>query len=224
MMVSGGVNGVSPDDITEVTTLVRRAVAGRVADRDAVDEIVQETLARLLAAKRRLDGAALGPYAIIVARNLVATHWRRIGTNSRHEHRLFEPPSATHREDDLLAQEECVALRAALERLQPIERQVLVEHELDGRDTKSLAIDLGSTPGAIAAQLNAQGNMTSSALTAAAAITALSQREPGVPSVVERQRDPVATSGTAGVHRGTPAVTPCDNGAVPSLHVNRLID
>ena len=154
MMVSGGVNGVSPDDITEVTALVRRAVAGRVADRDAVDEIVQETLARLLAAKRRLDDAALGPYAIIVARNLVATHWRRIDTNSRHEHRLFEPPSPTHPEDDLLAQEECVALRAALERLQPIERQVLVEHELDGRDTKSLAVDLGSTPGAIAAQLN----------------------------------------------------------------------
>ena len=41
-----------------------------------------------------------------------------------------------------------------LERLQPSERQVLVEHELDGRDTKSLAADLRSTPGAIAAQLN----------------------------------------------------------------------
>ena len=152
--MSGAVNEVSPDDVTELTALIRRAVAGRVADRDAVDEIVQETLARLLAAKRRLDGDALGPYAIIIARNLVATHWRRLDTNSRHEHRLFDPPSATHPEDDLLAQEECVAVRAALERLKPIERQMLVEHELDGRDTKSLAGDLRSTPGAIAAQLN----------------------------------------------------------------------
>ena len=128
-----------------------------MADRDAVDENVQETLAPLLAAKRRLDDAALGPYAIIVARNVVAAHWRRIDTNGRHEHRLFELPSPTHPEDDLLAQEECVALRPALERLQPIERHVLVEHELDGRDTKSLAVDHGSIPGAIAAQRNAQG-------------------------------------------------------------------
>jgi len=153
-LMTGVVNEVSTDEITELTALVRRAVAGRVADRDAVDEIVQETLARLLAAKRRLEHAALGPYAIIIARNLVTTQWRRIDTNSRHEHRLVDPPSAPHPEDDLLAQEESVAVRAALNRLQPNERRMLVEHELDGRDTKSIAEDLRSTPGAIAAQLN----------------------------------------------------------------------
>ena len=152
--MSGAVNEVSLDDITDLTALVRRAVAGRVADRDAVDEIVQETIARLLAAKRRLEHAALGPYAIIIARNLVTTHWRRTDTNRRHEHRLFDAPSAPHPEEDLLAQEQSVAVRAALNRLQPIERRVLVEHELDGRDTKSLAKDLRSTPGAIAAQLS----------------------------------------------------------------------
>ena len=86
MMVSGGVSGASSDEINELTALVRRAVAGRAADRDAVDEIVQETLARLLVGQTRLDDAALGPYAIVVARSLVATHWRHIDTNSRHEH------------------------------------------------------------------------------------------------------------------------------------------
>jgi RNA polymerase sigma factor (sigma-70 family) len=152
--VSGAANQVSQDDITELTALVRRAVAGRVADRDAIDEIVQETLARLLAAKRRLDQAALGPYAIITARNLVTSQWRRTVTNSRHEHRLADAPAARHPEEDLLAQEESGAVRAALNRLQPVERRMLVAHEVDGRDTKSLAEDLRSTPGAIAAQLN----------------------------------------------------------------------
>ena len=152
--MSDAVDELSSDDITELTAIIRRTVAGRVADRDAVDEIVQETLARLLAAKGRLDAAALGPYAIIVARNLVTTQWRRSDTNSRHEHRLFDGASTPLPEEDLLVQEESVAVRAALDRLRPTERRVLVEHELDGRDTKSLAKDLSSTPGAIAAQLN----------------------------------------------------------------------
>ena len=39
--------------------------------------IVQETLARLLAARERLDQGAAGPYAIVTARNLVSSRWRR---------------------------------------------------------------------------------------------------------------------------------------------------
>jgi serine/threonine-protein kinase RsbT len=144
---------LTPDDLTELTALVRRVVAGRVADRDAVDEIVQETLARLLTARRRLDHAALGPYAIVIARNLVTSRWRRTDTDHRYEHRLLDVPAPSPPEEDLLAQEESAAVRAALDRLQPVERKVLVEHELDGRDTESLARDLESTPGAIAAQL-----------------------------------------------------------------------
>jgi RNA polymerase sigma factor (sigma-70 family) len=152
--MTGEIGDASPDGIAALTAVVRRVVASRVSDRDAVDEIVQETLARLLATRHRLDHDALGPYAIVTARNLVASQWRRNDTQKRHQHRLLDPRTADHPEDSLLKQEEMTAVRAALERLKPQERSVLVAHELSGQDTRTLADDLGSTPGAVAAQLN----------------------------------------------------------------------
>ncbi len=140
-------------EVVELTALVRRVVIRRVRDRDAADDIVQETLARVLTARSRLDGRALGPYAIVTARNLVSSQWRREDTWKRHEHRLVGPQGPVAPDEALLDREESDAVRAALERLSPREREVLVAHEVEGRDTSSLAHDLGSTPGAVAAQL-----------------------------------------------------------------------
>jgi RNA polymerase sigma factor (sigma-70 family) len=143
-----------PRDVAELTALVRRVVTNRVPDRETADEIVQETIARLLAAGRRLDDSAAGPYAIVTARNLVASQWRRNNTHQRHEHRLFDPRRAHDPEDTLVEREEAAAVRAALDRLHPRERDVLVAHEVKGQDTRSIAEETGSTPGAVAAQLN----------------------------------------------------------------------
>ncbi len=41
--------------------LVRRVVGARVGDPEIDDELVQETLARVLAARGRLDAGALAP-------------------------------------------------------------------------------------------------------------------------------------------------------------------
>ncbi len=144
----------SPDVIAEVTTVVRRVVAARVPNRDAVDEIVQETLARVLAAKGRLDNQSLIPFAIVTARNLVASHWRSIDTRKRNEHRLLERDASDQPEDGLLEQEEARAVRAALERLLPVERDVLVAHEVDGQKTTSLADEYGVTQSAVTSQLH----------------------------------------------------------------------
>jgi serine/threonine-protein kinase RsbT len=141
------------EDPVELTALIRRVVARRVSSRDAIDDIVQETMARLLASSHRLDARAIGPYAVVTARNLVASQWRRADTGKRHEHRLFDPRAATAPDEALLEREESDAIRAALDRLSPRERDVLVAHEVHGRDTRSLAEDLGSTPGAVAAAL-----------------------------------------------------------------------
>ena len=143
----------APRDLAELTALIRRVVSARVDSSDAVDDIVQETVARLLATKDRLDGRAVGPYAVVTARNLVASQWRRADTGKRHEHRLFDPRGADAPDEVLVEREEADAVRAALERLTPREREVLVAHEVEGQDTRSLADDLRSTPGAVAAQL-----------------------------------------------------------------------
>ena len=143
----------APRDLAALTALIRRVVSARVSSREAVDDIVQETMARLLATSSRLDGRAVGPYAVVTARNLVASQWRKADTGRRHEHRLFDPRGADAPDEVLVEREEADAVRAALERLTPRERDVLVAHEVEGQDTRSLADRLGSTPGAVAAQL-----------------------------------------------------------------------
>ena len=147
-------DGALPEDVVELAALVRRVVGSRIRDVALVDDFVQETLARVLAAIGRLDGRAIGPYAIVTARHLVASHWRRNDTAKRHEHRLFDPGTSERSEDRVVQLEEAEAMRAALDRLLPRERELLVAHEVEGRDTGSLAGELRSTPGAVAAQLN----------------------------------------------------------------------
>ena len=49
--------------------LVRRVVAARMRDPDAVEDLVQETLARVVASRDRVQGSDLGPYAAVIARD-----------------------------------------------------------------------------------------------------------------------------------------------------------
>ena len=62
------------DAILELLPVVRRVVAARIRDPHLVDDLVQETLARMMGARARLEPDALVPYAIVTARNLVASH------------------------------------------------------------------------------------------------------------------------------------------------------
>ena len=57
-------------------------------------------------------------------------------------------------DEDLLASEDRAAVAEALGRLGERDRETLLAHEVAGRDTRSLADDLGLSPGAVAAQLN----------------------------------------------------------------------
>ena len=141
-------------DVAELAALIRHVVAARVSDVDTVDDIVQETFARLLAARGRLDERALGPYGIVVARNLVTSHWRRTANGRRLEHRLLDAREPATPDERVMRREEAEAVRAALERLAPAERAVLLGHEIDGQATASLAADVGSTAGAVAARLS----------------------------------------------------------------------
>src|SRR6188472_539427 len=59
------------DVILELVPVIRRVVAARVRDFQLVDDLVQETLARVMAARNRIEQDTLAPYAVAVARNLV---------------------------------------------------------------------------------------------------------------------------------------------------------
>ena len=76
------------EDILELEPLLRRVVGARVRDPDTVDDLDQETLARVIAVRGRLDDEAVAPYAIVTARNLVTSLAREEERSRRHRPRL----------------------------------------------------------------------------------------------------------------------------------------
>src|SRR5689334_15476384 len=136
--------GPEPADITELIPLVRRVVAARVPDRATVDDLVQETLARVLAAAARIGPGMLEPYAIVTARNVVASLWRDQDRDRRNQHRTVDLQPVAAPDEDVLVQEDRTAIAEALTRLSERERETLLAHEVSGRDTRSLAEELGS--------------------------------------------------------------------------------
>jgi serine/threonine-protein kinase RsbT len=147
----------SPSDeqpIIELLPLVRRVVAARVRDSQLVDDLVQETLVRVMAARARVEADTLAPYAAVTARNLVASISRSDNRARRMAHLLADDEYSERPEDGVLRDEEKAAVKAALTRLAPGEREMLLAHEVHGQDTATLAANERSTPGAIAARLS----------------------------------------------------------------------
>jgi RNA polymerase sigma factor (sigma-70 family) len=140
-------------DILELEPLLRRVVGARVHDPDTVDDLVQETLARVIAVRGRLDDEAVTPYAIVTARNLVTSLTREQERGRRHQPRLVDLSEPERPEDAALRQEEAAAVEAALAELPDHEREAVVAHEVEGVDTATLAEARRSTPGAVGVQL-----------------------------------------------------------------------
>lgn len=141
-------------DVANLIPMLRRVVGARVSDPAAAEDLVQETLVRVLAAMARVDPEMLEPYAIVTARNVIASMWQEKDRHRRHQHRVVDlrPPALP--DEALLAREEQAAVTSALGRLGERERKTLIAHEVSGKDTRTLAAELGSSPGAVAAQLN----------------------------------------------------------------------
>jgi RNA polymerase sigma factor (sigma-70 family) len=132
---------------------IRRIVGARLKDPDAVDDLVQETLARVIEARPRLDENALAPYAIATARNLANLQIRNDYRHRRHAHRLIDLRDPERPEEKVLMREEQTAVNLALQGLSVEDRRAVVAHEVMDQDTAALARASGSTPGGVAAQL-----------------------------------------------------------------------
>ncbi len=96
----------------------------------------------------------LEPYAIVTARHVVASMWKEQDRHRRNLHRVVDLRLPEMADAELLQSEERDAVAQALERLSERDRRTLLAHEIDGQATQSLAEELGSTAGAVAAQLN----------------------------------------------------------------------
>lgn len=140
--------------ILDLVPVVRRVVAARIRDPHLVDDLVQETLVRMMAARVRIGDEALLPYAIVSARNLIASHAERQERDRRKAHLVVDPGADPRPEDEVISAERRDLVSEALRRLPAEEQELLVAHEVEGEGTASLAAARGSTAGAIAAQLS----------------------------------------------------------------------
>jgi serine/threonine-protein kinase RsbT len=141
-------------DVERLLPIVRRVVRARVADPVAAEDLIQETLTRVLAAGTRVQPATIEPYAIATARNVVASLWKERDIQRRNQHRVLDLVPVDQPDRHLEAAEDRTAVSRALARLSERDRNLLLAHEVAGTDTQSLADELGSTPGAVAALLN----------------------------------------------------------------------
>lgn len=142
------------DAIVGLIPVIRRVVAARVRDRQMVDDLVQETLARVMTARHRIEDTTLAPYAVATARNLVGKVAQGQETARRKAHLLVDGIPDPPAETDMLQREEGSVVGAALSQLSATERELLLAHEVEGAATADLAARRGTTAGAVAAQLN----------------------------------------------------------------------
>ena len=141
------------DDIVELTPLIRRTIRARVHDPNTADDLVQETLVRVIEARPRLTEGALASYAVVTSRNLVHSLARSDDRDRRHAHRVVDLNEPERPEDETLRREEQRAVATALARLSAPEREAMVAHEVMGRGNVAIAHDVDSTPGAVAVRL-----------------------------------------------------------------------
>ena len=147
-------SGAKHADIVQLAPVLRRVVGARLHEPQGVEDVVQETLIRVMVARSRLDTGALVPYAIVTAKNLMAGQWRQTERSRLHDHQLINLRLPAEPEDEVLRREDADAVAVALAELTPRERDAIVAHELEGVETSSLAVEWGTSPGAVAAQLN----------------------------------------------------------------------
>jgi RNA polymerase sigma factor (sigma-70 family) len=142
------------DDVVELAPLLRRVIGARVYDGHVVEDLEQETLTRVMAARQRLEPRTLAPYAVVTARNLTRSLATSEDRGRRHAHRLIDLREPVLPEEEALRREERRAITTALGKLSQQDREALVAHEVEGTDTITLAASRDSTPGAVAAQLS----------------------------------------------------------------------
>lgn len=139
-------------DVLELTPVIRRVLSARIRDPHTVEDLTQETLARLIEARPRITDDGLTAYAVVTARNLARSLARDDTLKRDHLHRLIDLRTPPSPEEETLRREEGTAVSAALARLSPREKEAIVAR-VGGKDTATVAAEMGSTPGGVAVQL-----------------------------------------------------------------------
>src|SRR6478609_9331592 len=94
------------DDIVSMIPILERVVGARVRDRQLVDDLVPETVTRVMAASSRIDREVIMPYASVTARNLVSAVVLSQNIAQRNAHLLLDTTADPGPDEPLLLREE----------------------------------------------------------------------------------------------------------------------
>jgi RNA polymerase sigma factor (sigma-70 family) len=151
--VTDGSRAITQGEILALLPPLRRFVASRVGDPQEIDDVVQETLTRLLAARSRLDSATLMAYAFTVARNQISSQHRAATLTRRHAPKMIDLTEPGRPDEALLEGEDRRALGHALAQLPADQRDMLLAHVVDDVPLAELATTPGSS-GSLAAKMS----------------------------------------------------------------------
>jgi RNA polymerase sigma-70 factor (ECF subfamily) len=110
------------------------------ADREEARDLVQETFLRAARRPSSLPDGAEEPWLVRTLVNLCRDRFRRLGVRSRAHESLRREEETAHPEEAAVAR---ATVRAALARLAPRRRAVIVLHELEGIPVREVARLLG---------------------------------------------------------------------------------
>jgi RNA polymerase sigma factor (sigma-70 family) len=135
----------SAHEVIAVEPVIRRVVAARATNPADVDDLVQDCLERLLAARVRLTPEAVLPYAVVTARNLVSSHAKTAMRHAAAAPRILNPSEPDRPEDVLLTGEARRAMTTALGQLSEQERRdVLAYYDGDPAADRETAESRGA--------------------------------------------------------------------------------
>ncbi len=112
----------SAEDVLAIEPVIRRVVAARVANPSDVDDLVQDSLERLLGAHGRLAPETVLPYGIVTARNVVTSHMRTATRRVTMLPLILDRQEPDRPEETVLVSETHTAMETALSRLSAQER------------------------------------------------------------------------------------------------------
>ena len=141
-------DGARPEagpDVASLLPMLRRIVFSRVQNQAAAEDLVQETLVRVLAAANRIEPGMLEPYAIVDGAERGRARCGRSGTGTGATSTgSLELDDVDAPDERLLKDEERGGgLRGARAACPSGSEPTLLAHEVSGQDTKSLAAELG---------------------------------------------------------------------------------
>jgi len=121
----------------------------RVRDPFVAEDIVQETLTRLLTYMQSNKVADSLAFSLRIATNLITDHYRMRGTDRAE---VLEPDLACsnpNAEQSVIARQRAHAFTRALERMPPLRREVFIRRRLKGQSHREIAEALDLSTAAV---------------------------------------------------------------------------